>query len=136
MIMTESPIRKRHILVVDDDAIVCETVTMILQIDGHIVDCASSGAQALDLFQPGKFDLIITDFFMPSMTGEKLASAIKSRSPAQAIAMLTAYPEKLSRDPMSFVDLLIGKPFEINVLRDAVTRCAPAPISEQAPSQN
>ena len=134
--MTESPVRKRHILVVDDDAIVCETVTMILQIDGHIVDCASSGAQALDLFQPGKFDLIITDFFMPSMTGEKLASAIKSRSPSQAIAMLTAYPEKLSREPLTFVDLLIGKPFEINDLRDAVSRCALGPISESDPPQN
>ena len=51
--MTTCPACKRHILVVDDDALVCETVTMILQIDGHVVDSASSGAQALALFQPG-----------------------------------------------------------------------------------
>src|SRR6266702_7221870 len=124
--MTERPILKRHILVVDDDAIVCETVSMVLQIDGHVVDSASSGAQALALFQPGKFDLVITDFFMPAMTGEKLAAAIKTRSPSQPVVMLTAYPEKLSRENPQTVDLLIGKPFEINALRDAVTRCVPA----------
>ena len=129
--MITCPACKRHILVVDDDALVCETVTMILQIDGHVVDSASSGAQALALFQPGKFDLIITDFFMPAMTGEKLAAAIKTRSPSQPVVMLTAYPEKLSRENPQDVDLLIGKPFEINALRDAVTRCvrpqSPAP---------
>jgi len=127
--MTTCPACKRHILVVDDDALVCETVTMILQIDGHLVDSASSGAQALALFQPGKFDLIITDFFMPAMTGEKLAAAIKTRSPSQPVVMLTAYPEKLSRENPQDVDLLIGKPFEINALRDAVTRCIPARLS-------
>jgi len=99
---------------------------MILQIDGHLVDSASSGAQALALFQPGKFDVIITDFFMPTMTGEKLAAAIKTRSPSQPVVMLTAYPEKLSRENPQTVDLLIGKPFEINALRDAVTRCVPS----------
>src|SRR6266699_7086204 len=92
--MTTCPACKRHILVVDDDALVCETVTMILQIDGHLVDSASSGAQALALFQPGKFDLIITDFFMPAMTGEKLAAAITTRSPSQPVVMLTASPDK------------------------------------------
>jgi len=124
--MTTCPSDKRHILVVDDDAFVCEAVTMILEIDGHLVDSASSGAQALALFQPGKFDLIITDFFMPAMTGEKLAAAIKTRSPSQPVVMLTAYPEKLSRENPEGVDLLIGKPFEINALRDAVTHCVPS----------
>src|SRR5689334_16354857 len=124
--MTRSPMNKRHILVVDDDALVCETVTMVLQIDGHQVDTASNGAQALSVFEPGKFDLVITDFFMPAMTGEKLAAAIKLQSPGQPVVMLTAYPEKLSRENPPKVDLLIGKPFEINALRDAVTRCVAA----------
>src|SRR2546428_11502092 len=124
--MAACPICKRHILVVDDEPLVCETVTMLLQLDGHFVDTASSGAQALELFQPGKFDLVITDFFMPSMTGDKLAAAIKMRAPSQAIVMLTAYPEKISRErPPSVVDLLIGKPFEIEALRQAITKCAP-----------
>src|SRR5712671_2621432 len=96
--MTTCPVCKRHILVVDDEPLICETVRMILQLDGHVVDSASSGAQALTLFQPGKFDVVITDFFMPSMTGDKLAAAIKIQSPGQRVMMLTAYPEKLRRE--------------------------------------
>ena len=57
---------------------------------------------------------------------KKLAAAIKTRSPSQPVVMLTAYPENLSRENPQAVDLLIGKPFEINALRDAVTRCVPA----------
>src|SRR4051812_5623849 len=70
--MSNAALCKKHILVVDDEPLICDTVKMILQLDGHLVDSASSGAQALDLFEPGKFDVIITDFFMPAMTGEKL----------------------------------------------------------------
>ena len=115
--MGACPAYKRHILVVDDEPLICDTVKMILQLDGHRVDSASSGAQALDLFEPNKFDVIITDFFMPVMTGDKLAEAIKTRAPAQRVMMLTAYPEKLRRERvLTDVDLMLGKPFEMDAL--------------------
>src|SRR5437773_3861594 len=124
--MATCPICKRHILVVDDEPLVCETVTMLLRLDGHFVDTASSGAQALALFQPGKFDLVITDFFMPAMTGDKLAAEIKTRCPGQPVVMLTAYPEKIQSagSPPKEIDLFISKPFEIQHLRDAIVKLA------------
>jgi CheY-like chemotaxis protein len=122
--MIARPAGKRYILVVDDEPLVCDTVRMILQLDGHCVDSASSGAQALDLFEPGKFDVVITDFFMPRMTGDKLAEAIKHRSPAQRVMMLTAYPEKLQGERgLTVIDLLLGKPFEMDALREAISKC-------------
>jgi CheY-like chemotaxis protein len=48
-------------MVVDDEPMVCDTVMMLLESDGHSVTRANSGRQALSLFQPGKFDLIFTD---------------------------------------------------------------------------
>ena len=109
----------------DDDALVCETVAMILRFDGHLVDSATSAAQALEIFAPGKFDLIITDLFMPSMTGDKLAAAIKSLAPTQPVVMLTAYPEKIAGErPIEVVDFTMGKPFEIEALRDLVIKWA------------
>ena len=112
----------------DDDDLVCQTVTMLLQYDGHSVDTAASGAEALAVFEPGKFDLVFTDFFMPAMDGEKLAAEIKSRSPRQPVVMLTGYPEKFETGggQLLDIDFLIGKPFEIETLREAITRFSPA----------
>jgi CheY-like chemotaxis protein len=129
---------QRHVLVVDDEPLVCETVSMLLQSDGHLVAQASSGAEALALFEPGKFDLVFTDYFMPVMKGDELAAAIKRRSPGQAVVMLTAFPENLHDQgrPLPGIDLLMGKPFEIDGLRQALTRFAP-PVQnlESSPSQ-
>src|SRR5262249_19124000 len=111
-------------LVVDDEPLVCETVRMILQMDGHVVDSANSGAQALDLFQPGKFDVIITDFFMPAMTGDRLAAAIKTLAPEQRVMMLTAYAEKVQRErTLTVIDILVGKPFDVEALREGIAKC-------------
>jgi len=117
---------RRNILVVDDDPLVCETLTMLLEFDGHAVKGATSAHHALALYEPGKFDLVITDFFMPAMNGDKLAAAIKTRDPHQAVIMATAYFEKMQEPgrPRMEVDLFIAKPFEMQSLRDAVNRCA------------
>src|ERR1043166_9445911 len=60
-LMTAYPVCKRNILVVDDEPLVCETVAMLLQVDGHRVASAHSATEALALFESGKFDLVITD---------------------------------------------------------------------------
>lgn len=113
---------KRHVLVVDDEPLVCETVKMILNLDGHVVDQASSGKQALAMFEPGKFDVVITDFFMPAMTGGDLAKAIKISAPHQPVILLTAYAEHF-RSPtksLSVVDSILEKPILIDTLRETL----------------
>ena len=130
--MTVCPTCKRRILVVDDDTLVCQTVTMLLAFQGHQADGASSAEEALALFQPGKFDVVITDFFMPKMTGGDLAIAIKDRAPGQPVVLLTAYAERF-RSPaqkLSGVDLVMDKPAPMEDLNEAVTRFAPVQNSE------
>src|SRR5215472_1662652 len=118
---------QRRILVVDDEPFVCDAVKMMLTFDGHIVETASNGKDALALFEIGKFDLIITDFAMPTMKGDELAAAIKARSPKQPVVMITAYAEMLksSGNPMAGVDFLISKPFLLEDLRRAITKVVP-----------
>jgi CheY-like chemotaxis protein len=121
------PFPQRRILVVDDEPFVCDAVKMMLNFDGHIVETASSGEDALRKFEPGKFDLVITDFAMPVMKGDELAAAIKARAPAQPIVMITAYAEMLqsSGNPLKGVDHVISKPFLLENLREAIARVAP-----------
>ena len=109
---------------VDDEPLVCEAVKMMLVFDGHEVVTAGSGQEALDLFAPGRFDLVITDFSMPAMKGDQLAAAIKARAPAQPVVMITAYAEMLQATGKLYpgVDSIISKPFLLQNLRDAIAK--------------
>ena len=118
---------QRRILVVDDEPLVCDAVRMMLRFDGHVVETANSGQEALALFDKAKFDLVITDFEMPAMKGDELAAQIKARSPGQPIVMITAYAELLqsSRNPLKGVDYMVSKPFLLENLREAIAKAVP-----------
>src|SRR5437867_6164801 len=126
---------QRRILVVDDEPFVCDAVKMMLTFDGHVVETASNGRDALAIFEVGKFDLVITDFAMPTMKGDELAAAIKARSPKQPIVMITAYAEMLqsSGNPLPGVDFVISKPFLLENLREAIARVAPTAAGRNRP---
>ncbi len=115
---------QRRILVVDDEPFVCDAVKMMLAFDGHVVETATNGKDALAKFDAAKFDLVITDFSMPSMKGDELAAAIKSRDPKQPVVMITAYAEMLqsSGSPLTGVDFIISKPFLLENLREAIAK--------------
>ena len=124
--MSQHAGKLRHILVVDDEPLVSYTVQLLLKEEGFIVHGVKSGAEALALFEPGKFDMIFTDYLMPEMKGDQLAAAIKRLSPKQPVVMITAFLEKLQSSdcPLGGVDSIICKPFEADTLRSALVRYA------------
>ena len=95
---------------------------------GRAVVRQPRGAEALAVFEPDKFDVVFTDFFMPGMTGGKLVAEIKARAPGQPVVLLTGYPEKFQTSGARLLDIdfMLGKPFEIETLRQAVARFSPA----------
>jgi CheY-like chemotaxis protein len=127
--VTASSGNSRRILVVDDESLVCHTVTILLKVDGHTVTTASSGDEALKIFEAGKFDIVVTDYAMPSMTGADLAAVIKRRSPTQPVVLLTAYAERLRNQPevLAHVDFIIEKPLSIESIRRAINTFGSAP---------
>ena len=127
--MNKTQIVSRRILVVDDEPLVCDAVKMMLTFDGHDVETASSAKEALAKFGVGRYDLVITDYAMPSMKGDELAAAIKKIIPNQPVVMVTAYAEMLraSGQPLTGVDFVISKPFLLEHLREAIQKVAPSP---------
>ena len=117
---------QKHILIVDDEPLVCRSVQILLEAEGYIVEQAQNAAEALAMFEPNKFDMVFTDYIMPEMKGDKLAAAIKRISPKQPIVMITAFPEKLQSSdcPLGGVDCFICKPFDLNNLQTAIARYA------------
>jgi CheY-like chemotaxis protein len=118
---------QRRILVVDDEPFVCDAVKMMLAFDGHFVETAHSGREALAILDRSNFDVVMTDFAMPLMKGDELAAAIKARNPKQPVVMITAYAEMLqaSGNPMPGVDFMISKPFLLENLREALSKVLP-----------
>jgi two-component system response regulator MprA len=114
----------KRILVVDDEPMVCDSIKRMLEFDGHQVEMATSGQQALEVLQNAKFDLIMIDYRMPVMTGDKLAGLIKARAPHQPILLISATAQVLeqSQEPLAGVDLMISKPFPLEELREAIVR--------------
>jgi CheY-like chemotaxis protein len=124
MTMKQNIIRGKRILLVDDEPCVRGAFCMMLKFDGHSVTVANDGAEALDLFTKGKFDLVVTDFEMPVMKGNELAVRIKQLAPTQPILMLTAY-EKVLGDSENPVDSILNKPFTLDNLREAIAELLP-----------
>src|SRR5690242_10203149 len=84
-----------NILVVDDDETVAESIQRLLICSGYDAEKATSAEQAMSLFRPGKFGLVITDYDMPGIKGDDLAAAIRAGVPGQRIMILTGFLERL-----------------------------------------
>ena len=112
---------RKRILLVEDQQSVRQAIALLLSLDRHSVVEAANGAEALALFKPGRFDLVITDFQMPRMNGNELAAKIKLAWPPQPVLMITAYAEQLD-EADSPVDALLDKPFQIADLRRTMAK--------------
>jgi CheY-like chemotaxis protein len=112
---------------VDDDPLVCDSIRRMLEFDRSKVEVAMSALEAIAICERETFDLIILDYMMPVMKGDKLALLLKERFPQLPIIMITADAEKVDSPEQkpSGVDLMVGKPFRLDELRDAVCRMLP-----------
>ena len=117
------PLEGRHILVVDDDGGVRETVAEILGAEGCAVDTAEDGLAALRALEKhGPYDIVLSDVVMPSMDGYQLYLEVRARAPRTRIALMTAfYYDKdhiLKRSRMEGLEgVLFKKPVNPDKLR-------------------
>ncbi len=127
----EKVCKKMNVLVVDDEARVRDVLTEYLSGDGHTVETAPDGNQALKIFGEKKFDLVITDRAMPQMSGDQLVKKIREVSPTIPLVMLTGFGElmKAKGEHPEGVDYLLSKPLTFEAYRETLARVNSAPIS-------
>jgi CheY-like chemotaxis protein len=78
----QSPMQTKRVLVVDDQTPVRELVAAVLASDGHSVETARDGADALRLLDSSKrYDLIVSDLKMPGLDGPSLYLELTRRWP-------------------------------------------------------
>jgi len=83
---------KRRILIIDDDEVIRETMTMLLEEEGYIVDTAENGKEAIAKTFTNTYNLALVDWRLPDFEGTKLIGQLKETVPKMAKIMLTGYP--------------------------------------------
>jgi DNA-binding response OmpR family regulator len=78
------------LLIVEDEARMADLLRKGLTEEGHIVSCASDGAEGLALAKSYEFDVIILDVMMPKLNGYELARRLRGEKVRTPILMLTA----------------------------------------------
>ncbi|MEX1348254.1 MAG: sigma-54 dependent transcriptional regulator [Desulfobacterales bacterium] len=106
------------ILIVDDELILRESLAGWLQRDGHTVDTASSGEEALEKLKEARFDIMLVDIKMEGISGLDVLQHVKENDPDVAIVMITAYgsiPTAIEAMKNGAYDYML-KPFDPNEL--------------------
>lgn len=132
----------KKILVVDDEATLCETLAFNLENEGYDVDTALSAEEALTL-PLSSYDLVILDIMMGEISGTKLASLMKANPATSHIPVIFCTAKDTEEEMVAGLDLgaddYIAKPYSIrNVLarvRSVLRRSAPSasPASTETP---
>ena len=80
-----------HILIVDDNASLCQTLSLILEHKGYAVATAQDGLQAVEHVKEKPFDLTLLDIKMTPIHGVETYRRIKKIRPEAVVIMMTAY---------------------------------------------
>ncbi len=80
-----------RILVIDDDALMRDSLAQTLAGAGYEVVTAPSGRHGLDEIGRGSFDLVLTDLKMPNMNGIEMLRELRRRGDETPVILLTAY---------------------------------------------
>ncbi len=110
----EAKLENRTILLVDDNEDVLDMLTVFFEKAGAEVAAVSDPDVALEAIQesPEAWDLLITDFDMPTMTGAELARRAKNLRRDIPIILMTGYPDWRSRTSVGsdkLFELIVGK---------------------------
>jgi CheY-like chemotaxis protein/anti-sigma regulatory factor (Ser/Thr protein kinase) len=117
-----------HILIIDDDPVILDSMRLVLELDGHTVTAANDGRAGVETFKTAHeageaFSVVITDLGMPYMDGHEVARAIKTMSAHTPVILLTGWGRRMSggeSDLPANVDRTLDKPPKLPELREAL----------------
>jgi two-component system cell cycle response regulator CpdR len=114
-----------RILLTEDDDSVRAFVSRALELDGHDVETACHGVEAMERLteKDGAFDLLVTDVKMPIMDGIALAHEASGQWPALPILLMTGFADQRERaqDLADVIRDVVTKPFTLQQIREAVS---------------
>lgn len=118
----------RRILVADDDDQIREMLTTTLAADGHEVNGARDGGEALALLEQHTYDLVLSDLHMPRVDGPSLYGTLRMRhrfpvrfaTKLPRVIFMTGNPAEHAEFLRGTTDPILEKPFALRVVRKMV----------------
>lgn len=113
-----------RVMVVDDEESIREVLSNYLESLGYEVQTASDGQDALGKFEPGAYDLIVSDLLMPVVDGLELLRKVREKDRDVIFLMITGYPsietavEAIKKGAYDY----ITKPFHMEDVRIRIER--------------
>ena len=113
-----------RIMIVEDDAQVSDFLKSAVEARGHEdIDLAWSGEDAVAKSVNQNYNLITLDIKMPGVSGLDIISLLRNLNPHAIIAIISGHiPEELSSDVTASVDVIMGKPIEVDRLHQLLDR--------------
>ncbi len=111
-----------RILIVEDEDMVRAVAERALVRQGYVVETASDGEQALELFADGKrYDLVVSDVVMPNLDGPSMARQLREIYGEIRLLFMSGYAEEQLRETISLDNVsFLAKPFSVQQIAEAV----------------
>ncbi len=121
-VLQRAALNPARVLLVDDNAVNLKVARGLLEKLGCVVTTAADGAQAVERFACGAFDLVLMDLHMPVMDGFESAKLIRARNTTVRILALSATTVREELDAVTTcgMDGYLSKPVRIDQLREAL----------------
>ena len=115
--------KRRKVLIVEDEAVVRESVRDWLVEDGYDVEVAEDGEEALEKIKREEFGVIVIDLRLPGIDGLRVFEEAKELKPETKGVIITAYPSKETEDKAKKLGLTdyLPKPFKVDHLEEVIS---------------
>lgn len=78
-----------HVLIVDDESLIADSVAAILNRNGYEAVARYSGLDAVQYFEERRADIVVTDVMLPDIDGVRLAKAVRALSPDTRVVLFS-----------------------------------------------
>jgi DNA-binding NtrC family response regulator len=115
-------LKKKSILIVDDEKLILKSLEINLSREGFEVSTASTVNKALTIMQSKQFDIVLTDYLIDNATGLELIKQAKDLQPDTRIILFSGQKDYLDLEETAIpdVDIFISKPFDLKTLLENI----------------
>lgn len=124
------------VLIVDDQRGMCESLQMLLRMEGFDAEFTTDAREAIARVARSQPDVIITDMRMPEVNGIELLQAVKTNSPATEVIIMTAHAtvdSAVNAMKLGAFDYIM-KPFKNEAILTKIRRASDKSSSERQPT--